>query len=97
MHYSAPDELSVVMPRYDAQKSQFGLRVSGGMHFPNSLYLERVKLGSLEASLTRPFANSTMASSPRQVDGVHARRAVFVAKERRRRTLRGARATRTAM
>jgi hypothetical protein len=42
LHYSMPDALKGLVPRYDAQANQLGLRASGGKHFPSSLYLRRV-------------------------------------------------------
>jgi hypothetical protein len=42
LHYAAPDALQRLIPRYDAQANQLGLRASGGKHFPSSLYLQRV-------------------------------------------------------
>jgi hypothetical protein len=42
LHYSAPEELTHLMPRYNAQKNQFGLHASGGKHFPSSLFLQRL-------------------------------------------------------
>lgn len=40
IHYACPHELQALVPQYDPQSNDFGLRVSGGVHFPSSIYLQ---------------------------------------------------------
>jgi hypothetical protein len=41
LHYAAPTELKRLIPKYDPQGNDAGLRSSGGCHFPSSIFLSR--------------------------------------------------------
>ena len=44
LHYSAPNELKLLIPKYDPQCGDEGLAIAGGLHFPSSIYLKKIGL-----------------------------------------------------
>ena len=44
LHYSAPNWLKSLIPKYDPQCNDEGLAIAGGLHFPSSVYLKKIGL-----------------------------------------------------
>ena len=42
LHYSAAEQVKLLIPRYFPQKNDQGLAIPGGVHFPSSIYLKKV-------------------------------------------------------
>jgi hypothetical protein len=43
LHYSAPDQIKLLIPKYDPECSDEGLAIAGGLHFPSCIYLRKVR------------------------------------------------------
>jgi hypothetical protein len=42
LHYSAPERVKSLIPRYIPQNNDEGLAITGGTHFPSSTYLKKI-------------------------------------------------------
>jgi hypothetical protein len=43
LHYSAPERVKMLIPRYTPQNNDEGLAIAGGVHFPSSIYLKKIR------------------------------------------------------
>ena len=42
LHYSAPEQVKLLIPKYIPQNNDEGLEIPGGVHFPSSIYLKKI-------------------------------------------------------